>query len=97
MVFFDPGGVSPVNACSTTTTTNPHLHLAASWRKPGRMIAIKRAPGLDYADLPFQAPYAIECVSLNGELRETVVWLDAPWSWRYRATLLTDTQVWQHR
>ena len=95
MVFFDPGRRLGGKRLLHHDDYQPPLALAASWRKPGRMIAIKCAPGLDYADLPFQAPYAIECVSLNGELRETVVWLDAPWSWRHRATLLTDTQVWQ--
>ncbi|MFM7679581.1 MAG: THUMP-like domain-containing protein [Roseiflexaceae bacterium] len=95
MVFFDPGRRQGGKRLLHHDDYQPPLALAATWRHPGRIIAIKCAPGLDYADLPFHPPYAIECVSLNGELRETVVWLDAPFAWQRCATVMSDTQVWQ--
>lgn len=94
MVFFDPGRRLNGKRLLHHDEYQPPLALAATWRASGRMIAIKCAPGLDYESLPFTPPYAIECVSLNGELRETVVWLDAPWAWTFRATILSDTQRW---
>ena len=95
MVFFDPGRRLNGKRLLHHDDYQPPLALASRWRRPGRLIGIKCAPGLDYTALPFTPPYAIECVSLNGELRETVVWLDAPFTWRFRATILSDTQAWQ--
>lgn len=95
MVFFDPGRRANGKRLLHHDDYQPPLALANGWRRPGRVVAIKCAPGLDYDQLPFAPPYAIECVSLNGELRETVVWLDAPFAWHHRATILDDTQVWQ--
>lgn len=94
MVFFDPGRRANGKRLLHHDDYQPPLALANGWRRPGRLIAIKCAPGLDYTTLPFAQPYAIECVSLNGELRETVVWLDAPFAWRHRATILDDAQAW---
>ena len=95
MLFFDPGRRQDGKRLLHHDHYQPPLALAASWRVRGRIIAIKCAPGLDYESLPFVPPYAIECVSLNGELRETVVWLDAPWRWQRCATVMSDTQTWQ--
>jgi len=90
-VFFDPGRRSGGRRMFHHSDYQPPLTSATAWRRAGRLIAIKCAPGLDYADLPLTQPFAIECVSLSGELRETVVWLDAPWSWHRRASILSDT------
>lgn len=94
VVFFDPGRRQNGKRLLHHDEYQPPLALAQQWRCPGRIIAIKCAPGLDYDQLPFTAPWAIECVSLAGELRETVVWLDAPFTWHRRATVLSDTHTW---
>jgi hypothetical protein len=90
-VFFDPGRRASSGRIYDHTAYLPPLTTANAWRRPGRRIAIKCAPGIDYASLPFAHPYAIECVSLDGDLRETVVWLDADYPWRQRATVLDAT------
>ena len=90
-VFFDPGRRSGGRRIFHHSDYHPPLTIATEWRRAGRIIAIKCAPGLDYHDLPLTPPFAIECVSLAGELRETVVWLDTPWPWQRRASVLSGT------
>lgn len=92
-VFFDPGRRQGGRRLFHHSQYQPPLTLATTWRRAGRIIAIKCAPGLDYHDMPLQPPFAIECVSLAGELRETVVWLDVPWSWQRRASVLSATTL----
>ncbi len=87
-VFFDPGRRASNGRIYDHDAYLPPLSIANAWRRPGRRIAIKCAPGIDYSQLPFSQPYAIECVSLDGDLRETVVWLDADLPWQHRATVL---------
>ena len=89
-VFFDPGRRASNGRIYDHDAYLPPLTSANAWRRPGRRIAIKCAPGIDYRQLPFATPYAIECVSLDGDLRETVVWLDADLPWQHRATVLDD-------
>lgn len=94
VVFFDPGRRHDGKRLMHHAEYQPPLTIANAWRRPHRIIAIKCAPGLTYDELPFAPPWAIECVSLNGELRETVVWLDAPFAWQRRATVMDETQTW---
>ena len=88
-ICFDPGRRSVTGRIYDADAYQPPLATAATWRRPGRRIAIKCAPGLDYDTLPFAPPWSIECVSLDGELRETVVWLDAGFPWQRAATVLS--------
>jgi hypothetical protein len=92
-VFFDPGRRSGGRRMFHHSDYQPPLTSATAWRRAERIIAIKCAPGLDYHDLPLTPPFAIECVSLAGELRETVVWLDSQSPWQRRASVLGDTTL----
>lgn len=94
-VFLDPGRRSGGRRMFHHSDYQPSLTIATHWRRSGRIIAIKCAPGLDYFDLPLAPPFAIECVSFAGELRETVVWLDVPWSWQRRASVISATTTYQ--
>lgn len=87
-VFFDPGRRVASGRIYDHDAYLPPLSTANAWRRPGRRIAIKCAPGIDYNNLPFAHPYAIECVSLDGDLRETVIWLDGDSPWQHRASVL---------
>ncbi|MFM2308781.1 MAG: hypothetical protein RLY87_902 [Chloroflexota bacterium] len=87
-IFFDPGRRVASGRIYDHDAYLPPLSTASAWRRPGRRIAIKCAPGIDYSQLPFAHPYAIECVSLDGDLRETVIWLDGDSAWQHRATVL---------
>ena len=92
-ICFDPGRRDGAGRIYDADAYQPSLATAQAWRRPDRVIAIKCAPGLDYTALPFPQPWRIECVSLAGELRETVVWLDSADPWQRRATVIDATGV----
>lgn len=88
VVFFDPGRRQQGKRIFDADDYMPPLSLANQWRRPGRRIIIKCAPGIDYTQLPFQQPIAIDCVSLHGDMRETLVMLDTPYAWQRQATVI---------
>ncbi|MFZ9857297.1 MAG: class I SAM-dependent methyltransferase [Roseiflexaceae bacterium] len=88
VVFFDPGRRQHGKRIFDADDYIPPLSLANQWRHPSRRIIIKCAPGIDYAQLPFAQPYAIDCVSLYGDMRETLVMLDMPYRWQRQATVI---------
>ncbi|MCP5094962.1 MAG: class I SAM-dependent methyltransferase [Chloroflexi bacterium] len=65
----------------------PPLSLVAQWRKQVPETAVKISPGVDYAQIPAAAE--IEFISINGEVKEGVLWFGKLHSGvRQRATLL---------
>lgn len=63
----------------------PPLHeLAAAYR--GRDLAVKCAPGMDFAELPWSGE--VELVSLDGQVREACLWTGAFAGPARRATVL---------
>lgn len=90
LVFFDPGRRQHGKRVFDADDYLPPLSLATQWRKPGRTIVIKCAPGIDYTQLPFTQPYAVDCVSLSGDMRETLIILDAAYPWQRQATVIRD-------
>jgi hypothetical protein len=50
----------------------PPLSHILNWREQQAALAVKLAPGVDHATLPTNAE--LEFVSLNGELKEAVLW-----------------------
>ncbi len=93
IVFFDPGRRQQGKRIFDADDYLPPLSLANQWRRSGRRIIIKCAPGIDYTQLPFAQPYAIDCVSLSGDMRETLIVLDASYQWQRQATIITATDV----
>jgi hypothetical protein len=88
VVFFDPGRRQHGKRIFDADDYIPPLSLANQWRRPGRRIIIKCAPGIDYTQLPFAQPCAIDCVSLYGDMRETLIMLDMPYDWQRQATVI---------
>ncbi len=65
----------------------PLDELAAAW--PGADLAVKCAPGMDFAELPAGLSTGeVELVSLDGQVREACVWTGALATVRRRATVL---------
>jgi SAM-dependent methyltransferase len=75
---FDPAGYSP---------PWPFIEALLRPAGPGLRRAVKLAPGLDHDLIPSTAE--AEWVSLDGELKETVLWAPAADVVRRRATVLT--------
>ena len=92
-VFFDPGRRDQGRRIMDHAAYQPPLSTAQRWLAPHRTVAIKCAPGIDYHDVPFTTAVAVECVSFAGEMRETVLWLNAQRPWQRQATLISDQQV----
>lgn len=67
----------------------PPLSLIAQWRAVVPETAVKISPGVDYAELPDAAE--VEFISLNGEMKEAVLWYGRFHSGvQRRATLLPE-------
>jgi SAM-dependent methyltransferase len=67
----------------------PPLSLIDQWRAVVPETAVKISPGVDYAELPDEAE--VEFISLNGEMKEGVLWYGRFHSGvQRRATLLPD-------
>jgi hypothetical protein len=62
----------------------PLDELAAAY--PGRDLAVKCAPGMDFAELPWQGE--VELVSLDGQVREACLWTGSFAGPERRATVL---------
>lgn len=92
-VFFDPGRRHQGRRIMDHAAYQPPLSTAQQWLAPHRTVAIKCAPGIDYHDVPFTTSVAVECVSYAGEMRETVLWLNAQRPWQRQATLISEHHV----
>jgi len=68
----------------------PLDELAAAYR--GRDLAVKCAPGMDFAELPWQGE--VELVSLDGQVREACLWTGSLAGPTRRATVLRDGREW---
>lgn len=67
----------------------PSLGLIDKWREKMRGTAVKISPGVDYAELPDGAE--VEIISLNGEVKEAMLWFgDLHSGVSRRATLLPE-------
>ena len=64
----------------------PPLRLIDQWRALVPETAVKISPGVDYAELPEDAE--VEFISLNGEVKEGVLWYGRFQTTKRRATLL---------
>ncbi len=66
----------------------PPLSLIDEWRELVPDTAVKISPGVDYAELPDNAE--VEFISVNGEVKEGVLWYGRFQTTQHRATLLPD-------
>jgi SAM-dependent methyltransferase len=71
-IFCDPGRRAEGRRRFAVEEYEPPLSHILNWRERQAALAVKLAPGVDHAALPADAE--IEFVSLNGELKEAVLW-----------------------
>ena len=87
-MFFDPARRDEQgNRIYSVKAYRPPLSEIDRWRRVGRGTAVKISPGVNYDELPPDAE--VEFISVNGEVKEGVLWFDdlrSPAS--RRATLL---------
>ena len=74
-VFVDPARRAGGRRTFDPTAFTPPLDLVLSWLPGLRSLGIKTAPGIDYDALPPELE--IELVSLNGDVKEAVIWAGA--------------------
>lgn len=66
----------------------PPLSAVLGWRDSIPALAIKLSPGVDRAELSGLGPHELEFVSLDGELKEAVLWFGPLATVQRRATVL---------
>lgn len=96
-IFCDPGRRAGGQRRFHAEQYEPPLSHVLAWRERTPALAIKLAPGIDIADLPADAE--IEFVSLDGELKEAVLWCGPLLQASRRASVLktgADGQVVTH-
>ncbi|MEI7769362.1 MAG: methyltransferase domain-containing protein [Chloroflexales bacterium] len=86
-VFCDPGRRAGGRRRFHVEEYEPPLAHLRSWRADTPALAVKLSPGVDLAELP-EGGTEIEFVSLNGELKEAVLWCGPLAQTRRRASLL---------
>ncbi len=90
-LFFDPARRSGGRRIFSVRAYQPPLEALWDWLPRFPALGVKISPGVDLAELePYERAAApeIEFVSLNGELKEAVLWFGPLRSARRRATLL---------
>lgn len=94
LIFFDPARRDGAGSrIFDVERYQPPLSLARTWlaNRPDRAVVVKLGPGIDTAQL---AAYdgGLEFISVDGDLKEALLWLNADWRGR-RAVLLQDGAV----
>ncbi len=84
-LFCDPARRTEQRRIQDPLAYSPALPRVLSWRQRSSLLAVKLAPGIDAALLPTDGE--LEFVSLDGEMKEAVLWLGAAPAGR-TATLL---------
>ncbi len=88
-IFCDPSRREAGRRRFSTFAYSPPLPAVLEWHRawPERPMGVKLSPGVDLRELP-QSEAEVEFVSLDGELKEGMLWLGALRSVPRRATLL---------
>ena len=86
-LFFDPARRADQRRIFSVDDYQPPLSTIAEWLPRFPALGVKLSPGVDLAELAgYQAE--VEFISLQGELKECVLWFGALRSAKRRATLL---------
>jgi SAM-dependent methyltransferase len=88
-IFFDPARRRGGRRIVALDEYEPPVELAARWRAQVDSIGIKVAPGVSDHELVAHGAGEVEFISLDGELKEAVLWYGAPARGGRRAALLT--------
>jgi hypothetical protein len=88
-IFFDPGRRTQSRRIHSVHQYQPPLRIIQSWLSKISSIGVKLSPGVDLAEL---ANYdaEVEFISLEGELKEAVIWFGSMKTANRRATLLPE-------
>lgn len=86
-LFFDPARRVAGRRIYSTRDYHPPLRLVNTWMKRYPDIGVKLSPGVDLNELE-EYPAEIEFISLQGDLKEAVLWLGGLRSALRRATIL---------
>lgn len=86
-LFFDPARRSDFKRKFNVNDYLPPLNTIHSWQN-AQGIGVKLSPGVDLAQLSSFNQAEIEFISLDGELKEAVLWLNQLKTGHRRATLL---------
>lgn len=74
-VFFDPARRDEQGKrIYSVSAYRPPLQAVARWRDRARGTAVKISPGVNYDEIPTDAE--VEFISVNGEVKEGVLWFD---------------------
>ncbi|MCG8353610.1 MAG: methyltransferase domain-containing protein [Chloroflexales bacterium] len=87
-IFCDPGRRAGGKRRFHVEQYEPPLSRILTWRTNAPALAIKMAPGVDPAELPSDVDSELEFISLDGELKEAVLWCAPLATTRRRATVL---------
>ena len=91
-LFFDPGRRSQSRRIRSVRRYEPPLEVIQGWLPQASALGVKLSPGVNLAELRgYDAE--IEFVSLNGELKEALLWFGALKSTGRRAALLPGPHV----
>ena len=86
-VFFDPARRTQTRRVYSVHDYQPALSSIQSWLMDAPALGVKISPGVKLEELaPYEAE--VEFISLDGELKEAVLWFGSLKSARRRATLL---------
>lgn len=87
--FCDPGRRGGGRRRFRVEQYEPPLSHVLCWRDLAPTLTVKLAPGVDHAELADVQNAELEFVSLNGELKEAVLWIGPPATMPRRATVLS--------
>lgn len=86
-LFFDPARRDDQRRIFSVQDYQPPLAVVKTWLPHFTALGVKLSPGVDLAELA-DYPAEIEFISLNGELKECVLWFGSLRNTARRATLL---------
>ncbi len=88
-IFFDPARRISGKRLFKLADYSPPISLVESWRKQVKLIGVKVAPGIRDAEVAALGNVEVEFISVEGELKEAVLWFGEGIHPGRRATLLT--------
>jgi SAM-dependent methyltransferase len=91
-IFFDPARRAAGKRLFRLADYVPPVSLVRAWRKHVQLVGVKVAPGISDADIVALGEVEVEFISVDGELKEAVLWFGEDIRPGRHATLLTGNQ-----
>lgn len=90
-IFFDPARRISGKRLFKLADYSPPISLVESWREQVKLIGVKVAPGIRDAEVAALGKVEVEFISVDGELKEAVLWFGENTRPGRHATLLSQT------